>query len=179
MYFDTTEKVIDRRLSLNSWNYGVCLATLGASGVLANWAISGGSFRLAVLAAIALLSAMGGLLCWFWIGQLRDLKLLNGAKFAILEQMAPLVYFAGGEVSYEPFRREWEILTRQGATTHRRGLRIRVLKSSNAEFLLPTVFMVTFGIIMTLLVALCAFNGGELRKDMLTIPAAKSRAAAQ
>lgn len=29
MYFDTTEKVIDRRLSLNTWNYGICLATLG------------------------------------------------------------------------------------------------------------------------------------------------------
>jgi membrane protein implicated in regulation of membrane protease activity len=175
LYFETTEKVIDRRLSLNTWNYGICLATIGACGVLANWAVSSGGLRLVVLVGIALLSGMGALLCWFWIHQLKDLKLLNNSKFSVLEQMAPLINFANGESSYEPFRREWDILSRQGATTKRGRLRIAVLKSSGAEFLLPIVFMTIFCLIAFLVVALCFSNSTSLMKDTLVIPAGNTQ----
>ncbi len=176
MYFDTTEKVIDRRLSLNSWNYGICLATLGAAGLLANWAVTTGGLRLVILAGIAVLAGMGCLLCVFWVGQLRDLKLLNNAKFSVLAQMAPQIKFNGGEKSYEPFAREWEILTHQGAITKKGRLRIPVLKSSGAEFLLPRVFMTIFGLIVLLIATLCIVNGSALTRKVFQIPSANEQA---
>ncbi len=170
LYFETTEKVIDRRLSLNTWNYGICLATIGACGALANWSISNGGLRLVVMVGIALISGMGALLCWFWVHQLRDLKLLNNSKFSVLEEMAPLLVFSNGEVSYEPFRREWAILSRQGVTTNKVRLRIAVLRSSGAEFLLPIVFMTVFAGIVLLVSALCVYNSVDLRKNTFSIP---------
>ena len=178
LYFETTEKVIDRRVSLNTWNYGLCVAILGGFGVVANWAMTSGGLRLVVLAAIALVAGMGWLLCRFWIGQIRDLKLLNNAKFVVLNEMASRIHFPGGEVSSEPFDREWEILERQGAITHSRRWNVAVLKSSNAELLLPRMFMTMFAGIFLLVVALCFFNSETLLKDPLSIPADAKKGAA-
>ena len=179
LYFETTEKVIDRRHALNSWNYGICLATLTASGLMANWAVAASGLRLVVLAGVAVLAGMGFLLCLFWVGQIRDAKLLNNAKFAVLQDMAPLLAFPDGVRSHEPLAKEWAMLTSQGATESRAGLRIRVLKSSSAEFLLPRAFMAVFGLIVAVVLMLCVFNRGVLTKDALAFPASNVQAPAR
>lgn len=179
LYFETTEKVIDRRHALNSWNYGICLATLTASGLLANWAVATNGLRLIVLAGVAVLAGMGFLLCLFWVGQIRDAKLLNNAKFAVLQDMAPLLIFQDGAMSYEPLAKEWAMLKGQGATESRSGLRIQVLKSSSAEFLLPKAFMAVFGLIVAVVLALCVFNRGVLTKNALAFPASNVQAPAK
>lgn len=179
LYFETTEKVIDRRHALNSWNYGICLATLTASGLLANWAAAASGLRLIVLAGVAVLAGMGFLLCLFWVGQIRDAKLLNNAKFAVLQEMAPLLIFPDGARSYEPLVREWAMLSNQGATEARAGLRIRVLKSSSAEFLLPRAFMAVFGLIIAVVAVLCMFNSAVLTKGAFAFPASNAQVLAK
>jgi hypothetical protein len=173
LYFETTEKVIDRRISLNTWNYGICVALLVASGLLANWLVSKAELRLTILAAIGILSVMGMLLSRLWYRQVKDLKLLNNAKFEVLEAMAPHVNFPDSRPSFETFKKEWAILGRQGATAKKWGLKVDVLKSSSAEFALPWSFGAVFLVIIVLSVAIGWFNWDQLKAGIFKLPVAE------
>lgn len=170
LYFETTEKVIDRRIALNAWNYGICVALLVASGLLANWLASKSELRLTLLFAIGVLSIMGMLLARLWYRQVKDLKLLNNAKFEVLEAMAPQVIFPDGRPSFEAFKKEWIILGQRGATAKRWGLRVKVLKSSGAEFALPWSFGAVFALVLTLVVAIGWSNWDQLKAGALKLP---------
>ena len=74
LYYESTEKVTDRRLATNTWNYGLCTAIMLAVAGLAGWASSRPDFRLVMLLAILILAGMGALLCSLWTGQIRDFK---------------------------------------------------------------------------------------------------------
>jgi hypothetical protein len=111
LYYESTEKVTDRRLETNRWNYSICIAMLVAIAVLARWSLTTASLLWIGFASIATLSVMAVLFCALWVGQIRDFKKLNNAKFMVLNDMAPHLEFdpnnPGAVVSYCPFEKEW------------------------------------------------------------------------
>ena len=160
LYYESTEKVTDRRLSTNTWNYGLCTALMLAIAGLAGWASSRLDFRLVMLLAILVLTGMGALLCSLWTAQIRDFKDLNAAKFEVLNTMSPLVRFGADDalISATPFAREWEILKARQATREVNTMKIIALQSSNAEFLVPAAFRWLFFLIMAAALVIIVTN---------------------
>jgi hypothetical protein len=144
LYYQSTEKVTDRRLALNTWNYGLCVAIMSAVGLLTTFSIAEPGFQLVSVVAICAFAVVGILLCSLWTGQIRDFKMLNNAKFEVLNAMAPWVTFPTNARSAQPFLKEWQILERSRATSELNSIKIVTLRSSNAEFLVPRAFMVIF-----------------------------------
>src|SRR5205085_7470832 len=93
LYYESTEKVTDRRLSANTWNYSICLAVVVAIAVIFNWSVGNRPFFYVGLIAVVILCAMAILFCSLWMGQIDDLKHLNNAKFKVLNEMAPRIEF--------------------------------------------------------------------------------------
>jgi hypothetical protein len=157
LFYDSTEKVTDRRLSANTWNYSICTAILIAISALINWGLSKPTFLAISAVSVILLCGMAVLFCSLWIGQIRDFKALNNAKFNILNHMAPHVCFgeSGSDprVSSCPFEREWIALQEANAIQEVSGQKVIALKASNMEYLIPKAFRVLFvGILISLLV---------------------------
>jgi hypothetical protein len=174
LYYESTEKVIDRRLGLNAWNYGICIAILVASGFLASWATTRNEFRLLLLIGVVLIAGMGFILCMYWVRQLSDYKLLNNIKFEVLNDMAPLVKFDDGGVSYEPFYKEWNKLKAREGTVKLRGMKIPVLRSSNAELIVPRAFQLLFASIVMAVVLVFVANKQVFLKDIAGMPTTQS-----
>lgn len=160
LYYESTEKVTDRRLAANTWNYGICTAIIGAIAALANWSTSRPEFGLITICAVGMLAGMGVLLCALWIGQIRDFKALNNAKFDVLNEMAPLVNFGSGDerISAVPFDREWKSLEAKKATREVEGMKIFALQSSNTEFLVPKAFRCIFFVIIIAGISIAVVN---------------------
>ena len=138
LFYESAEKVTDRRLETNRWNYSICIAMLLAIAGIINWGLSKPPFLFVSLIAVAVICIMAMLFCALWIGQIRDFKSLNNAKFAVLNPMAPSVSFsapdAEARVSYAPFAREWEALQQAEAVQEMASVKIVALKSSNMEY---------------------------------------------
>jgi membrane protein implicated in regulation of membrane protease activity len=156
LYYDSTEKVTDRRIETNRWNYSVCVAMLIAVAVLARWALSTTDLLWVGLSAIAILCIMAVLFCALWVGQIRDFKKLNNAKFEVLNEMAPAIEFnpeaRGVVISYRPFEKEWTKLSKLNALDEIRSSNIIALKSSNVEYFIPKAFALLFGSILVVLI---------------------------
>ncbi|MEA3061463.1 MAG: hypothetical protein QOJ94_1244 [Sphingomonadales bacterium] len=166
LYYESTERVIDRRLSLNTWNYGICIAILVACGALANWGASKAEFRFLLLLGIIVIAAMGFVLSTYWVRQLRDYKMLNHAKFEVLNDMAGQVEFSDGGMSFEVFAKEWEILKARNATRKIRGMRIPALRSSSAEMIVPRAFGVLFLTVIAVVSLILFVNRETLLKHV-------------
>jgi hypothetical protein len=146
LYYESTEKVTDRRLETNRWNYSICIATLVAIAVLTRWSLTTASLLWIGFASVATLSVMAILFCALWVGQIRDFKKLNNAKFMVLNDMAPNLEFdiknPGAVVSYRPFEREWDKLSELSALERGRKIQHyrfkifehRVLHSEGVRF---------------------------------------------
>jgi hypothetical protein len=160
LYYDSTEKVTDRRLETNRWNYSICTAILIAIALITNWSLSNPVLMWVGLSADALLAAMALFFCALWIGQIRDFKNLNNAKFTVLNDMAPKLDFdkdnPGSVVSFCPFDREWRKLTELQALQEVGASNIIALKSSNMEYFIPKAFSALFSAILVVLIALVA-----------------------
>ncbi len=152
LFYESAEKVTDRRLAANRWNYSICIAILGANATVISWSIEKPTFLIVGVFIIVLLSGMAALYCALWIGQIRDLKALNNAKFEVLNDMADHVRFGDGTsdrlVSFLPFEREWDALQKAQATAEIHRMKIVALKSSNIEYLIPRAFRILFVAIM-------------------------------
>ncbi|MYT73211.1 MULTISPECIES: hypothetical protein [unclassified Streptomyces] len=155
LYYETTERVTERRLAMNRWNYSVLTASLLAIGVILGWASSHDAFLLAGIAGILVLSAIACIMCFFWLRQIDDFKALNTAKFEVLNNMAPLVTFEGASgpspaKSFNCFDKEWQELSRvqalQAPSTSRF---VRGLRSSSAERFIPRAFGAIFALIFS------------------------------
>lgn len=153
LYYESAERVTERRLDLNKWNYSIMVATLLAIGAVLAWATSQPDHEFVGSIGVIMLSLMAYLHCSFWLRQIDDFKALNTEKFKVLNEMAPRIRFPdkgpGITVrSYEPFRREWEAMERDNAVHAiiRSGMRRRmlVLKSSSAEYFMARVFRWVF-----------------------------------
>ena len=168
MYYQSAERVTDRRLENNRWNYSIAVTTLIAVGLVLVWATANATHEYVGIVGVVMLCVMAFLHCSFWVRQIDDFKALNNEKFMILNEMAPDVRFppAGPYErigSAEPFRREWEAMIEDNALReiNRFGIRrIRVLKSSNAEYFIPNAFRVLF-----VLVAVGTLTMGLLDKQ--------------
>jgi hypothetical protein len=160
LYYDSTEKVTDRRLETNRWNYSICIAMLVAIATITNWSLSNPSLVWVGLTADTLLGIMAILFCALWIGQIRDFKNLNNAKFAVLNEMAPKVDFdiehPGTVVSFCPFDKEWKRLSELQALQDVGRSNIVALKSSNVEYFIPKAFGLLFVSILVVLGSLLA-----------------------
>jgi hypothetical protein len=156
LVYDSAERVTDRRVELNRWNYSINVAILIAVAAIANWSFQNPPLFWFAIVAAGVLCLMAIFLCSLWIGQVRDMKLLNNAKFKVLEEMAPRVEFdlgtAGVAESYEPFRREWEILQQMKGLRSLRETSIRVLRASNHEFFIPRAFQALFVVLIGFLI---------------------------
>lgn len=152
LFYESTERVTDRRLEANRWNYSICTASVAAVGVIINWGLTQPAFLATSVVAVLILSSMAALYCTLWIGQIRDLKELNNAKFQVLNSMAPHVTFGedgkDNRVSYCSFEREWNKLKEAEVAQQVRSLDIIALKSSNIEYLIPKAFRVLFLLII-------------------------------
>jgi len=157
LYYDSTEKVTDRRLDTNRWNYSICTAILIAIATITNWSITNTRLLWVGLAADVLLCLMAILFCSLWIGQIRDFKNLNNAKFTVLNGMAPKVEFnadnPGAIVSYCPFEKEWAQLNELNALQEVGRSNLIALKSSNIEYFIPKAFAALFLAILLALIA--------------------------
>ncbi|MBV9067987.1 MAG: hypothetical protein JO093_16340 [Acidobacteria bacterium] len=148
LYYESTEKVTDRRLDTNRWNYSACAAILVGLAAIVKWGVVSAELRWIGVTAVVLLCMMAVLFCQLWIAQIRDFKKLNDAKFEVLNQMAPLLDFDPSNPSrvrsYQPFEREWNRLKDEGAVNKVRKLNIIALKSSHMEQFIPRAFQLVF-----------------------------------
>ena len=160
LYYESTEKVTDRRLETNRWNYSICIATLVAIAAITNWSLTNPTLTWIGLAADGLLSVMAILFCALWIRQIRDFKNLNNAKFTVLNEMAPSVDFdienPWTVTSFCPFDKEWKKLSELHALQEVGRSKIVALKSSNIEYFIPKAFAALFLAILVVLVLLVA-----------------------
>ena len=74
LFYESTEKVTDRRLGANRWNYSICTAILVANAGLLNWGISKPTFLVISVVGVLILSGMATLFCSLWIGQIKKGK---------------------------------------------------------------------------------------------------------
>lgn len=151
LYYESAEKVTERRLSTNRWNYSVCTAILLAIGAVLSWSVSRESFRLVGALGCLFLAGMAIFFCNYWISQIDDFKALNTAKFGLLNEMAPHIVFdaattASPAKSFEPFRKEWANLEAASALQPKpsRFQRALALKSTRQEYFLPKAFRALF-----------------------------------
>jgi hypothetical protein len=164
LFYESAEKVTDRRLEMNRWNYSICVAIILAIAAITKASLGSTLFP-AGLAATIVLCVVAILFCGLWVAQIRDFKKLNNAKFAILNEMAPNIEFDPGNpgrvASYCPFDKEWRRLDDLKALEELGRTNIIALKSSNIEYFIPRTFAALFfGIlIVVLVVAFVSWRG--------------------
>ena len=156
VYYESTERVSDRRIATTRWNYSVGVAVLGGVALLIKLALENDTFFALGLLAAAFVSTIAAIFSYLWLRQIDDFKSLNNAKFEVLNAMAPNIRFPresdGGSrtqpmQSYEPFRREWEHLQQAKSVVKVRGskLNLTALSASNIERFIPKCFLLLFG----------------------------------
>jgi hypothetical protein len=166
MYYESAERVTDRRLEINRWNYSIAVSTIIAIGLVLVWGTSNQTHEVVGIAGVVMLSIMAFLHCSFWIRQIDDFKTLNNEKFSILNDMAPHVRFqpAGPYErigSHEPFRREWDAMIEDNALAqiNRTGFRrMLALRSSGAEYFVPNAFRILFVLVAVGTIVLGIFH---------------------
>jgi len=62
LYYESTERVTDRRLSANTWNYSICIAIVVAIAGIVKWS-AGNSMFYVGLTAVLVLCIMAILFC--------------------------------------------------------------------------------------------------------------------
>ena len=156
LMYESTEKVTDRRLQTNRWNYTICIAVLGAIAALMKYSVGNPAFFYVGLAIVLVLCGMAILFCSLWIGQVRDFKSLNHAKFEILNEMAPELEYTpespGMLTPFCAFEREWKRLEDVKALQDKGRTDFIALRSTNIEYFIPKAFVVLFAVIA---VAVC------------------------
>ena len=161
LYYESAERVTDRRLDLNKWNYSVMTATLLAIGAVLVWSTQRADHELTGCVGVFILSLMAFLHCTFWIKQIDDFKALNTEKFRILNEMAPRVTFpdtAGAHLGFlraVPARVAGDGGRRRGpGDSVRARRRFVALKSSSAEYTMARVFRLAFLLIALAIIGL-------------------------
>jgi hypothetical protein len=162
LYYESAEKVTDRRLSANTWNYSICIAIVVAIAGIIKWSIGTASFFSVGLIAVFVLCVMAFLFCSLWLGQIADFKYLNNAKFKVLNDMAPLIEFDLSNPnqigSFCPFEKEWQKLEEAKAAIEIGQRKIVALKSSNIEYFIPQALRLLFSLICLAVVLVIIFN---------------------
>lgn len=166
LFYESTEKVTDRRLNINRWNYSICTAIFVANASLLNWGISKPHFLIIPIVMVLTLSSIATLFCSLWISQIKDFKELNNAKFKVLNEMSFHILFSDNpddpRVSYAPFEKEWIALEDNKAVQEVSNSNLIALKSSNIEYLIPKTFRILFVIIVLFLSIFSIMNWKDI-----------------
>lgn len=161
LYYESTEKVTDRRLSANTWNYSICIAIIVAIAGIVKWS-AGNTFFYVGLTAVLVLCIMAVLFCSLWLGQITDFKYLNNAKFKVLNEMAPRLEFDLSHpdqlTSFRPFEKEWKTLEEVKAAVEIGQRKIVALKSSSIEYYIPKAFRILFFLVSLAALLAVVFN---------------------
>lgn len=172
LFYESTEKVTERRLAANRWNYSICSAVLTACAGILGWATSHPSFWIAAILVVLFLCAMALFYCLHWLKEIKGFKSLNKAKFQVLNDMAPLVSFGSEEdqrTSYCPFEKEWKLLEDMKALDKPKGIDFLVLASSGRETLIPIAFQVLFALTFALTILLAVANLDTISENAFII----------
>ena len=174
LYYESTEKVTDRRLSANTWNYSICIAVIVAIAGIVKWSADNTPLFYVSLTVVLMLSVMAVLFCSLWLGQITDFKYLNNAKFKVLNDMAPDIEFdisRPNEItSFCPFEKEWKILEEVKAAVEIGRRKIVVLKSSNIEYFIPKAFRALFLLISSGVILIVIFNWSSFVNSWKVFP---------
>lgn len=170
LFYESTEKVTDRRLAANRWNYSICTAILVAVAVILNWGLTKPNYLFYSLIVVIVLGSMATLFFSLWIGQIRDFKELNNAKFKVLNDMTHYIVFSESQndprVSYAPFDKEWKSLQESKAVVEIPRSKLLALKSSNVEYLIPRAFRILFISLIILIFVFILLNWKVIVKSL-------------
>ena len=154
MFYESTERVTDRRIALNKYNYTASAATLAAIAFVFQWSESHDKFMIYGVMLIGAFSLSGFMFCTAWIGQLDYFKNLNTSKFNVINQISRNIIFSESKTeSFKPFEKEWEEVKSLKKKGIEKGEWDIFLKTSNIEYgtnaekILPNSFRVIFGCI--------------------------------
>jgi hypothetical protein len=144
MYLDTAERITDRRLELNKSNAATSLLIIAGIGAISSWSFGKPDVQPHAVFVVGAISVLAAIFCRWWWRQIISYKDLNGAKFEILNEMAPLVVFSDGTScsSYEPFAKEWDAMERKKALSKYKNR--LALGASLSELTVPITFMIAF-----------------------------------
>ncbi len=152
LMYESAEKVTGRRLQTNRWNYTICVAVLVAIAGVIKYSVGNMSFFYIGLVSVLVLSGIAILFCCLWVGQIRDFKSLNHAKFDVLNQMAQNVEYdpnhPGMITPFCSFEKEWNKLQEVKALQEEGKTNFIALKSTNIEYYIPKAFIAVFACII-------------------------------
>lgn len=166
LIYESAEKVTDRRIALNKFNYSICTAIFLAIAFLWNWSLKNDEYDFAGIFMAMILSIIAAIFTFYWIRQIKDYKSLNNAKFNVINGMSKKLFFPNESNdikidSYEPFTKEWEELKSLSAIQEEKRFKIIALKSSNLEYFIPNAFRAIFLAITLLSIIVIILNLGE------------------
>jgi hypothetical protein len=183
LYYESTERVTDRRLAANRWNYSISIGMLLAIAAIFSWATNNIEYFSLACLVIVVIASLAFVFCLFWLRQVEDWKALNNAKFGVLNNMARKLEFEGPDggtrsaQSFRPFEREWTALEGSKSTSKVRIFRlgrIEALNASGAELFMPRAFMALFICIFAATLAMMLFGGRPLWPNI--VPPAENSA---
>ncbi|MCK4257579.1 MAG: hypothetical protein KAX49_01280 [Halanaerobiales bacterium] len=163
LIYESTELVTNRRLANNKWNYSICVGIIFVIFNIWKWANGNNQYSYVAYTLIIMLSLIAILFCVFWVKQITDFKLLNNAKFVVLNEIASNIAFTSqivgvNIISSEPFKKEWEILNNIKGLQNVKNRDIVALQSSNMEYFIPKAFIVIFIVICFVLIIIISTN---------------------
>lgn len=172
--YESTEKVTDRRLQTNRWNYTICTAVLVAIAGIIKYSVSNEPFFYIGLMVALVLSGMATLFCCLWVGQIKDFKSLNHAKFDVLNEMAPHLEYnpehPGVLKPFCPFKKEWDKLEEMKALQEKGKTDFIALKSTNIEYYIPKAFIALFALVVIVVGILLLPNKDRFNKPTSVKP---------
>lgn len=171
LIYESTEKVTDRRLTNNKLNYTICIATVVAIGVIWKWVIENSNYFFSGLLLVTILTSLAIFFCSLWIRQILDFKNLNSAKFEVMNEMAENLFFTDAEndimvVSFKPFEKEWQKLSKINALQEVSKSNLIALKSSNTEFFIPKAFRIIFIIMFLVSIITIVINPSQVLEGL-------------
>ena len=163
LIYESAEKVTDRRIALNKFNYSISTAIFLAITFLWKWSLTNPKYYFTGIFIVFILSLIALIFTFYWIRQLKDYKSLNTSKFNVINQMAKSLYFSSESyydkvVSFEPFSKEWDEMKKLSALQEKKRFNIIALKSSNLEYFIPKAFRVIFIFLSVLSIFMIIIN---------------------
>nr|WP_188477190.1 hypothetical protein [Primorskyibacter flagellatus] len=144
MYLDTAERITDRRLELNKSNAATSLLIMAGIGAISSWSFGKPDVQAYAVFVVGSISVLAAIFCRWWWQQIVSYKDLNGAKFEVLNEMAPLIVFPDETScrSFEPFSKEWRAMENKMALQKYKSR--LALGASLSELTVPITFMTAF-----------------------------------
>lgn len=162
VYLDTAERVTDRRLELNKSNASTSLLIIAGIGAISSWSFGKPDVQPYAVFVVGAISVLAAIFCRWWWRQIVSYKDLNGAKFDVLNEMAPLIVFPDEPSckSYEPFAKEWDALEKKKALGQFKAR--LALGASLSELTVPITFMTAFCAILLISVTISILGRYDL-----------------